>query len=88
MRRHRCDVHDVARGMGMDNRIGRKFLHPGAGLRRFMLPKMRALQIGENCGGNRWWTGSANECQRQAMLPKVEKWWASERKTIAFWAFL
>ncbi len=26
-----CDVHDVSRGMGMDNRIGRKFLHPGPG---------------------------------------------------------
>ncbi|MDQ3907059.1 MAG: UDP-glucose/GDP-mannose dehydrogenase family protein, partial [Acidobacteriota bacterium] len=24
-----CDVHDVARGIGMDKRIGMKFLHPG-----------------------------------------------------------
>ena len=26
-----CDVHDVARAMGMDRRIGGKFLHPGPG---------------------------------------------------------
>ena len=26
-----ADVHDVARGMGMDKRIGSKFLHPGPG---------------------------------------------------------
>src|SRR5262249_53776865 len=26
-----CDVHDVAKAMGMDRRIGGKFLHPGAG---------------------------------------------------------
>src|SRR3989440_737910 len=29
-----CDVHDVARAMGMDNRIGRFFLHPGPGYRK------------------------------------------------------
>ncbi|MEK9557967.1 MAG: UDP-glucose/GDP-mannose dehydrogenase family protein, partial [Alphaproteobacteria bacterium] len=26
-----ADVHDVARGMGLDQRIGNKFLHPGPG---------------------------------------------------------
>ena len=26
-----ADVHDVARGMGLDKRIGSKFLHPGPG---------------------------------------------------------
>ena len=26
-----ADVHDVAKGMGLDNRIGAKFLHPGPG---------------------------------------------------------
>ncbi|MGO9991052.1 MAG: hypothetical protein ACLPTF_00860, partial [Steroidobacteraceae bacterium] len=26
-----ADVHDVARGIGLDGSIGRKFLHPGPG---------------------------------------------------------
>lgn len=34
-----CDVHDVARGIGMDNRIGRKFLHPGPGYGGSCFPK-------------------------------------------------
>ena len=34
-----ADVHAVARGMGLDGRIGRKFLHPGPRLRRLLLPK-------------------------------------------------
>src|SRR3546814_14806680 len=28
-----ADVHDVARGIGLDGRIGRKFPHPGPGAR-------------------------------------------------------
>nr|MBA3246790.1 UDP-glucose/GDP-mannose dehydrogenase family protein [Pyrinomonadaceae bacterium] len=34
-----CDVHDVARAIGMDNRIGRKFLHPGPGYGGSCFPK-------------------------------------------------
>ena len=37
-----ADVHDVARGIGLDGRIGRKFLHPGPGLRRLVLPQGHA----------------------------------------------
>ncbi|MBP7148395.1 MAG: UDP-glucose/GDP-mannose dehydrogenase family protein [Acidobacteria bacterium] len=33
------DVHDVARGMGLDQRIGRKFLHPGPGFGGSCFPK-------------------------------------------------
>ena len=34
-----ADVHDVARGMGLDNRIGKKFLHPGPGFGGSRFPK-------------------------------------------------
>ncbi len=34
-----ADVHDVARGMGLDGRIGRKFLHAGPGFGGSCFPK-------------------------------------------------
>src|SRR5204862_6463503 len=34
-----CDVHDVAKPMGMDRRIGSKFLHPGPGFGGSRFPK-------------------------------------------------
>ncbi len=73
-----CDVHDVARGMGMDNRIGRKFLHPGPGYGGSCFPKdTRALTtVADHFGVETLIVDSvieANERQRKAMIPKIEK---------------
>ena len=37
-----ADVHDVARGIGLDGRIGRKFLHPGPGFGGSCFPEGHA----------------------------------------------
>ena len=73
-----CDVHDVARGMGMDNRIGRKFLHPGPGYGGSCFPKdTRALTtVADQFGVETRIVDAvidANERQRDAMIPKIEK---------------
>ncbi len=73
-----CDVHDVARGMGMDNRIGRKFLHPGPGYGGSCFPKdTRALTtVADQFGVETLIVDSvieANERQRKAMIPKIQK---------------
>lgn len=73
-----CDVHDVARGMGMDRRIGRKFLHPGPGYGGSCFPKdTRALTtVADQFGVETRIVDAvidANEQQREAMIPKIEK---------------
>jgi len=73
-----CDVHEVARGMGMDNRIGKKFLHPGPGYGGSCFPKdTRALTtVADRFGVETLIVDSvieANERQRKAMIPKIEK---------------
>lgn len=73
-----CDVHDVARGMGMDNRIGRKFLHPGPGYGGSCFPKdTRALTtVADQFGVETRIVDAviqANDLQRTAMIPKIEK---------------
>ena len=47
-----ADVHDVARGMGLDGRIGRKFLHPGPGYGGSCFPKdtLALARIAEDSG--------------------------------------
>jgi UDPglucose 6-dehydrogenase len=72
-----CDVHDVARGMGMDNRIGRKFLHPGPGYGGSCFPKdTRALTtVADQFGVETRIVDAvieANDRQRDAMLEKIE----------------
>lgn len=73
-----CDVHDVARGMGMDRRIGKKFLHPGPGYGGSCFPKdTRALTtVADDFGVDTLIVDAvvqANENQRLAMIPKIEK---------------
>jgi UDPglucose 6-dehydrogenase len=73
-----CDVHDVARAMGMDKRIGSKFLHPGPGFGGSCFPKdTRALaSVARRFGSDSLMVDAVievNRRQRQAMLPKIEK---------------
>jgi UDPglucose 6-dehydrogenase len=46
------DVQDVARGIGLDGRIGPKFLHPGPGYGGSCFPKdtLALLKTAEDCG--------------------------------------
>ncbi|HQU85708.1 MAG TPA: UDP-glucose/GDP-mannose dehydrogenase family protein [Pyrinomonadaceae bacterium] len=73
-----CDVHDVAKGMGMDKRIGGKFLHPGPGFGGSCFPKdTRALaSVAEEFGSDTLIVDAVievNNRQRLAMIPKIEK---------------
>jgi UDPglucose 6-dehydrogenase len=74
----KCDVHDVARGIGMDGRIGRKFLHPGPGFGGSCFPKdTRAFSsIAQEFGCEPLIVNAVievNSRQRAAMVPKIEK---------------
>lgn len=71
-----CDVHDVARGMGMDKRIGNKFLHPGPGFGGSCFPKdTRALStVAREFGSETKIVDTViavNDAQRMAMIPKI-----------------
>jgi len=46
------DVHDLARGIGLDGRIGRKFLHPGPGFGGSCFPKdtLAMVRIAQDYG--------------------------------------
>jgi len=73
-----CDVHDVARAVGMDNRIGGKFLHPGPGFGGSCFPKdTRALSsVARQFGCESRIVDTVievNENQRVRMIAKIEK---------------
>src|SRR5256714_4685514 len=73
-----CDVHDVARAIGMDKRIGRKFLHPGPGFGGPCFPKdtQALLAVAREFGGEALIVESVieiNKRQRAAMIPKIKK---------------
>jgi len=71
-----ADVHHVAKAMGLDGRIGKKFLHPGPGYGGSCFPKdTRALaQMGHERGYPLKLLRSVievNEEQRQRMVQKI-----------------
>ena len=73
-----CDVHDVARAIGMDRRIGSKFLHPGPGFGGSCFPKdTQALaSLARQFGRDSMIVDAVievNRRQRLAMIPKIEE---------------
>lgn len=85
-----ADVHDVAKGMGLDNRIGAKFLHPGPGYGGSCFPKdTRALLTIAQQHDYRFQIVEAavavNEQQRRVMIQKIKHITGGVKgKTIAF----
>jgi UDPglucose 6-dehydrogenase len=72
-----ADVEVVARGMGLDNRIGPKFLHPGPGFGGSCFPKdtLAVAQIAEENGMRFELIDavlSANDRIKRRMIPKIE----------------
>src|SRR5256884_1234698 len=73
-----CDVHDVARAIGMDRRIGGKFLHAGPGFGGSCFPKdTSALSaIARQYSSPTRIVDTVievNRLQRLSMIPKIEK---------------
>ncbi|MEW6416958.1 MAG: UDP-glucose/GDP-mannose dehydrogenase family protein [Nitrospirota bacterium] len=84
-----ADIHMVAKGMGLDQRIGSKFLHPGPGFGGSCLPKdtNALLKIAEKHNielGIIKAVARANERQRELMIKKIkDTMGVLEDKTIA-----
>ncbi len=71
-----ADVHDVARGMGLDGRIGRKFLHPGPGYGGSCFPKdtLALSKIAQDAGAPMKLvetTVAVNDARKKAMAGRV-----------------
>ena len=71
-----ADVHDVARGMGLDGRIGRKFLHPGPGYGGSCFPKdtLALARTGQDAGSPVRLvetTIAVNESRKEQMADRV-----------------
>ena len=70
-----ADVHDVAKGMGMDKRIGPKFLHPGPGFGGSCFPKdVRALvSLGRRAGYEMRVPSAVLEVNQEQMASVIER---------------
>jgi UDPglucose 6-dehydrogenase len=73
-----ADVQDVARGIGLDNRIGPKFLHAGPGYGGSCFPKdtVALLQTAELAGVPQRIVGTTvevNDRRKAAMVDRVER---------------
>jgi UDPglucose 6-dehydrogenase len=71
-----ADVHDVARGIGLDGRIGRKFLHPGPGYGGSCFPKdTLALALTARDAGSPMrlveTTIAVNDARKEAMAERI-----------------
>ena len=71
-----ADVHDVARGIGLDGRIGRKFLHPGPGFGGSCFPKdtQALVKIAETAGAPLSIVESviaANDARKKQMAERI-----------------
>ncbi len=73
-----ADVQDVARGIGLDNRIGAKFLHAGPGYGGSCFPKdtLALLQTAEEAGTEQRIVStvvSVNDNRKAALADRVER---------------
>ena len=70
------DVHDVARGIGLDGRIGTKFLHPGPGYGGSCFPKdtLALVRIAQEAGASSRLveaTVQVNEARKASMAGRI-----------------
>ncbi|HKA18410.1 MAG TPA: UDP-glucose/GDP-mannose dehydrogenase family protein [Blastocatellia bacterium] len=73
-----ADVHDVSRGMGMDARIGSKFLHPGPGFGGSCFPKdaQALVALGRSVDYEVRIVDAAlrvNECQKNSIIERIKR---------------
>jgi UDPglucose 6-dehydrogenase len=73
-----ADVQDVARGIGLDNRIGPKFLHAGPGYGGSCFPKdtLALLQTADEAGVDQRivrTTVGVNDDRKEQMVERVQK---------------
>jgi UDPglucose 6-dehydrogenase len=73
-----ADVQDLARGIGLDNRIGPKFLHPGPGYGGSCFPKdtLALLRTAEEAGVEQRIVSTVvavNDDRKNAMAARVER---------------